>query len=131
MVGRLTSSIRWAGIASADGSGRCPRSCPIWRLGDPFLGLSYAAAGFIADLGLGGSAAASPPSGWWRSLADWRTAPKPLTRSIVRLGGWQYELAAGGSAVPAGVALPVRVAGAIIGVGFLYVTGQRAGRIAD
>ena len=130
MVGRLTSRIRWAGIASATGATGAT-FLPIWRLGDPFLGLSYAAAGFITDLGLRGFRNRVAPIWLVALIGGLAHSAKPLIRSIVRLSGWQYDSLLAGLPYPLATHFLFGIAGAVIGVGFLYVTGQRASGAAD
>jgi hypothetical protein len=130
MVGRLTSSIRWAGIASATGAAGAT-FLPIWRLGDPFLGLSYAAACLITDLGLGGFRSRLAPIWLVALIGGLAHSAKPLIRSIVRLSGWQYDSLLSGLPYPMTTHFLFGVAGALVGVGFLYVSGQRVSRPTD
>ena len=130
MVGRLTSRLRWAGVTSAVGASGAT-FLPMWRLGDPFLGLSYAAAGFIADLGLVGFRNRLAPLWLVALFGGLAHSAKPLTRSIVRMTGWQYDSLLTGLAYPLASHFLFGIAGAILGVGFLYLSGQRGRRVTD
>src|SRR4029434_714617 len=46
VIGRMTSRLPWAGATTAAGAAGATM-LPIWRLGDPFLWVSYLAAGAI------------------------------------------------------------------------------------
>jgi hypothetical protein len=127
LVGRLTSRVRWAGMTSAAGAAGATL-LPIWRLGDPFLGVSYAAAGLIADVGLAGFKNRVAPLWVVALVGGLAHSAKPLIRSIVRLGGWQYDSLLTGLLYPVTSHFLFGVAGAILGVGFLYVSGQRSTR---
>lgn len=130
MVGRLTSRLRWAGITSATGAAGAT-FLPMWRLGDPFLGLSYAVAGLIADLGLAGFRGRVAPLWVVALIGGLAHSAKPLIRSIVRMGGWQYDSLLTGLPYPLASHFLFGIAGAIAGVGILYLSGQRGKRGTD
>jgi hypothetical protein len=126
MVGRLTSNLRWAGVTTAAGAAGATL-LPFWgRLGDPFMWVSYMAAGAIVDFGF--AALLRSSRGVWlvAALGGAAHASKPFIRSIVQAGGWQYESLLAGMWLPASTHVMFGAAGAVIGAAFVRM--RRAAR---
>lgn len=123
MIGRLTSSTRWAGATAALGAAGAT-VLPIWRLGDPFLWIECLTAGMVVDVFYGRL------SGWrdkpWvlAVLGGLAHATKPLLRfAIAGFGGWRYESLIGGLPFPLTTHFVFGALGALIGTALI-----RAGR---
>jgi hypothetical protein len=128
MVGRLTSGLRWAGITTAAGAAGATL-LPFWgRLGDPFMWVSYVAAGAIVDVGFAALLRSSRAVWLVAMLGGVAHASKPFIRSIVQAGGWQYESLLAGVWFPASTHFLFGAAGAVIGAAFARVRGRNRTR---
>ncbi|HEX5109833.1 MAG TPA: hypothetical protein VFV95_15380 [Vicinamibacterales bacterium] len=114
MIGRMNSRLPWAAVTTAAGAAGATM-LPMWRLGDPFLWVSYMAAGAIVDLGFGSFLRSSRVLWAIALLGGVAHAVKPLIRSVIQLGGWHYESLVSGVPYPASTHFLFGAAGALIG----------------
>ena len=118
MIGRMTSRLPWAGVTTATGAAAATM-LPLGRLGDPFMYVSYLAAGAIVDLGFGSFLRSSRALWAIALLGGVAHAMKPLIRSIVQLGGWNYESLIAGVPYPAATHFMFGAAGAFLGASLI------------
>jgi len=118
IVGRMTSRLPWAGVTAATGAAGATM-LPIWRLGDPFMWVSYMAAGAIVDLGFGSFLRSSRALWAIALLGGVAHAVKPLIRSVIQLGGWHYDSLVAGVPYPASTHFLFGAAGALIGASLI------------
>jgi len=128
MIGRLTSSRRWAGATAALGAAGAT-FLPIWRLGDPFLWIEYLTAGITVDVSYGKF------SGWrdkpWvlALLGGFAHATKPLLRLVITgFSGWRYESLIAGLPYPLTTHFVFGALGALIGTALIGAMRYRSAR---
>lgn len=118
MIGRLTSRMPWAAVATASGAAGATL-LPFWRLGDPFLWVSYMAAGAIVDLGFAGFLRSRQVIWAIALLGGVAHATKPLIRSVIQMGGWHYDSLIAGVPYPASTHFVFGAAGAFLGASLI------------
>lgn len=118
MIGRMSSRLPWAAVTTATGAAAATM-VPIWRLGDPFLWMSYLAAGAIVDLGFAGFLRSRQVVWAIALLGGVAHAMKPLIRSVAQLGGWHYDSLIAGVPFPAATHFLFGAAGALIGASLI------------
>ena len=118
MIGRLTSRLPWAGVTTATGAAGATM-LPMWRLGDPFLWVSYLAAGALVDLGFAGVLKSRQVLWAVAVIGGVAHAVKPLIRSVIQLGGFHYESLIAGVPYPAMTHFLFGAAGAVIGASII------------
>jgi hypothetical protein len=123
-IGRLTSRRYWAGVTTAAGAA-CATFLPFWRLGDPFLWLSYAVAGAVVDVGFA-TFVRSRRALWVIALIGGIAhATKPLIRSLIQFSGWRYDSLVAGLAFPVSTHFIFGALGALIGASLLRLRHAR------
>ena len=120
MIGRLTSGLRWAGVTTALGASGATLM-PLWRLGDPFLSISYLAAGTTIDMFCRVRPAWQGHLWVLAILGGMAHATKPLVRFLITgFTGWRYESLMAGLPFPVASHFLFGAMGTLLGAGLIW-----------